>query len=43
MAYNTGREVFPVSIIAGATGFVEARLWEIERAIEREPVKVSFA
>ena len=43
MAYNTGREVFPVSIIAGATGFIEARLWEIERVVEREPVKVSFA
>ena len=43
MAYNTGREIFPVSIIAGATGFVEARLFEIERTVEREPVKVSFA
>jgi len=43
MAYNTGRESFPASLIAGAAGFVEARLWELERAIEREPVKVSFA
>jgi len=43
MAYNTGREIFPASIIAGATGFTEARLWEIERAVEREAVKVSFA
>ncbi len=43
MAYNTGREIFPVSIIAGATGFVEARLFEIERTVERDPVKVSFA
>jgi len=43
MAYNTGREIFPVSIIAGATGFVEARLFEIERAVERDAVKVSFA
>ena len=43
MAYNTGREIFPTSIIAGATGFAEARLWEIERAVEREVVKVSFA
>src|SRR3989442_7729431 len=43
MAYNTGREIFPVSIIAGATGFVEARSFEIERAVEREVVKVSFA
>jgi LemA protein len=43
MAYNTGREVFPASIIAGAAGFAEARPWEIERAVERESVKVSFA
>ncbi|HEY4882460.1 MAG TPA: LemA family protein [Myxococcales bacterium] len=43
MAYNTGREVFPVSILAGATGFTEARLFELERAVEREVVKVSFA
>ena len=43
MAYNTGREVFPASTIAGAAGFAEARLWEIERAVEREAVKVSFA
>ena len=43
MAYNTGREVFPVSILAGATGFAEARLFELERAVEREVVKVSFA
>ncbi|HYV67932.1 MAG TPA: LemA family protein, partial [Myxococcales bacterium] len=43
MAYNTGREIFPASIIAGAAGFGEARLLEVERAVEREPVKVSFA
>jgi LemA protein len=43
MAYNTGREVFPASIIAGSGGFAEARPWEIERAVEREAVKVSFA
>ncbi len=43
MAYNTGREVFPVSILAGATGFAEARLFELERAVEREVVRVSFA
>ena len=42
-AYNTGRESFPASVIAGWAGFIEARLWEIERAAEREPVKVSFA
>jgi LemA protein len=43
MAYNTGRETFPASIIANATGFGEARLWEIEQAAQREAVKVSFA
>jgi LemA protein len=43
MAYNTGREVFPTSIIANMAGFAEARGWEIERAVEREAVKVSFA
>ncbi len=41
--YNTGRESFPASLIAGWGSFIEARLWEIERAVEREPVKVSFA
>ena len=43
MAYNIGRESFPTSIIANATGFAEARLWEIESAGERQAVKVSFA
>jgi LemA protein len=43
MAYNTGREVFPASLVAGWAGFAEARPWEIEQAVEREPVKVSFA
>ena len=43
MAYNTGREVFPASLIAGWAAFTEARPWEIERAVEREAVKVSFA
>jgi len=43
MTYNTGRESFPASVIASAGGFVEARPWELERAIEREAVKVSFA
>ena len=42
-AYNTGREVFPASIIAGVAGFAEARLLEVDGAVEREPVKVSFA
>jgi len=43
MCYNTGREIFPVCLIAGATGFVGGRLFGIERTVEREPVKVSFA
>jgi len=43
MAYNTGRESFPASVVAGAAGFAEARSWEIERAVEREAVRVSFA
>jgi LemA protein len=43
MAYNTGREVFPASLVAGFGGFTEARSWEIESAVERQPVKVSFA
>ena len=43
MAYNTGRESFPASLIAGAAGFAEARSWEIERAVERDAVRVSFA
>jgi LemA protein len=42
-SFNTGRESFPASLIAGWAGFIEARLWELERAAEREPVKVSFA
>jgi LemA protein len=43
MAYNTGLEVFPASLLAGFGGFAEARPWEIENAVERAPVKVSFA
>jgi LemA protein len=43
MSYNTGREVFPASLIASFGGFEEARPWEIEHAVEREAVKVSFA
>src|SRR5258705_13865603 len=38
MAYNTGRESFPTSVIAAAAGFAEARRWEIERAVERAAV-----
>ena len=42
MAYNTQREVFPTSIIAGMFNFQEAHLFEIEQAAEREAPKVSF-
>src|SRR3954463_14465771 len=38
MTYNTARESFPASIIAGAAGFADAPLWEIERTVEREAV-----
>ncbi len=42
MTYNTQREVFPTSIIAGMFNFQEAHLFEIEQAAEREAPKVSF-
>jgi LemA protein len=42
MVYNTQREVFPTTIIAGMFNFQEAHLFEIEQAAEREVPKVSF-
>jgi LemA protein len=43
MAYNTARESFPDTIIAGATGFGPAQLYELEApAVERAAPKVSF-
>jgi LemA protein len=42
MVYNTDREVFPTTIIAGMFNFQEAHLFEIEQAAEREVPKVSF-
>lgn len=42
MVYNTKREVFPSSIIAGMFNFQEAGLFEIEQPTEREAPKVSF-
>ena len=42
MTYNTKREVFPTTIIAGMFNFQEAHLFEIEQAAEREAPKVSF-
>jgi LemA protein len=42
MLYNTKREVFPTSIIAGMFNFQEAHLFEVEQAEQREAPKVSF-
>lgn len=42
MTYNTAREVFPSSIVAGSFGFQPAQLFEVENPQEREAVKVSF-
>jgi len=42
MVYNTQREVFPTSIIAGMFNFQEAHLFEVEQPTEREAPKVSF-
>ncbi len=41
-AYNTRRELFPDSFIAGTFNFAPAELWEIEAPEEREVVEVSF-
>ncbi len=42
MTYNTAREQFPGSIVAGMFNFDEARLFEIEEAAARQAPKVSF-
>ena len=42
MSYNTQRELFPASVIAGLAGFAPAQLFEIESPKEREPPRVSF-
>jgi LemA protein len=42
MVYNTQREVFPTTIIAGMFNFQEAHLFEVEEAAVREAPKVSF-
>ena len=41
--YNTSREVFPAVVFAGALGFQEANLFEIEEPQEREAPKVAFS
>ena len=43
MAYNTQREVFPSSVIAGMFHFTAAELFAIEKPEQREPTKISFA
>jgi LemA protein len=42
MAYNTRRELFPASLIAGLAGFGPAQLFEVESPKEREAPRVSF-
>ncbi len=42
MSYNTARESFPASIVAGMFSFDEAPLFEIEDDAVREAPKVSF-
>lgn len=42
MVYNTSRETFPNNVIANSFGFTEARLFNVENAVEREAPKVSF-
>ncbi|MHB0968361.1 MAG: LemA family protein [Thermoanaerobaculia bacterium] len=42
MNYNTSRESFPNTIIAGAFGFVPAELFEVTAPQEREAPRVSF-
>jgi LemA protein len=42
MAYDTRREVFPSSIIAGMFNFAAAELFQIEGAAEESVPKVSF-
>jgi LemA protein len=42
MSYNTALESFPQNLVAGFGSFAQASSWVIERAEEREPVRVSF-
>jgi LemA protein len=42
MSYNTQRELFPASLIAGIGGFAPAQLFELETPKEREVPKVAF-
>lgn len=42
MVYNTQREIFPSSMVAGPFNFTAAELFGIEKPEQREPTKVSF-
>ncbi|MHC5542388.1 LemA family protein [Singulisphaera rosea] len=42
MSYNTQRELFPASVIAGMAGFLPAQLFEVDSPKEREAPRVSF-
>ncbi len=42
MTYNTTREVFPNSIVAGFGGFAPAELFQVSAPEQRENVKVQF-
>jgi len=42
MVYNTAREVFPASIIAGSFNFQAAQVYEIDNQAQREAPKVAF-
>jgi LemA protein len=42
MQYNTAREVFPNSMLAGMFDFQPASLFEVTNPAEKEPVRVKF-
>jgi LemA protein len=42
MTYNTTREVFPNSVVAGFGGFSAAELFQVSAPEQRENVKVQF-
>ncbi len=42
MQYNTGREMFPANIIAGAFSFTPAELFVVEKPEEKQAPKVTF-
>ena len=42
MRYNNKCEMLPSNIVASMSGFQRAEFFEIETAVEREPVKVQF-